>query len=464
MLPDGLHIGLAAWIAARRDSDDFPAWPALPFEARLVDLEALQTVQDLARAAEFARMVNFTPRKSTYAEPFATSRPLWRLHHEVLGRMVFAVRAWTAMEDEQWRAARARLWEEGTAGTPRMTAAFRLYEELRLAYQVLVDAGAGPSELAVAHAAWTAIGQKLEVEAALATINRLARRSSLPQAEAERLSLEPDRLPATVDGSYAATTFSPLSAVRDETWLQAEATLDELAAAVGDTEPREKWTAWRSARTGSVRFRYAVLDVHRAWFTGSLYQADDWRFDDESVASRGDGADGQIPAYVRSVYLVSLEDVRTGPRPLPPPPPPRFPRFPVVRDGVRPRPPTGIRPAVEGRLSLSAVPRPGVLVSAGRPVAAAEQPAPVVPAVLAEATRAPGVEWRPAPFGRLRVQTVDDFSHRVRIASTLVATHEPPEPSTGPAPGRAPVFVVGFGCVPVPASPQPNPAYQWTLP
>jgi hypothetical protein len=74
-------------------------------------------------------------------------------------------------------------------------------------------------------------------------------------------------------------------------------------------------------------------------------------------------------------------------------------------------------------------------------------------------TRAGALEWRPAPFGRLGVQTVADFSHRVVIASTLVATQDaPPEPATG----RAPVYVVGFGCVPVPASPRPNPAYQWT--
>ncbi|MFD2091137.1 hypothetical protein [Blastococcus deserti] len=464
MLPDGLHIGLAAWIAARREGDGFPAWPALPLETRLVDLEALQTVHDLARAAEFARMVNFLPQKGAYADPFGGTQPLWGLHRDLLGRMVFAVRAWTAAEDEQWRAARRILWEEGPDGSPRMTSAFRLYDELRLAYQQLVEAGAGAAELTVAHAAWTATGHKLEVEAALATINRLARRSSLPQAENERLSLEPDRLPATTDGSYAVTTFSPVSAVRVETWLTAEATLDELEAAVGDAQPRAKWTAWRSVRTGAVRFRYAVLDLHRAWFTGTLYRADDWRLGDGSVAAAGDGAGGQIPAYVRSVYLVSLEEVRTGPKPpLPDPRPPPFPRFPVVVDRVRPRP--GLHAPAESRLSLSEAPRAGVMVSASPPAPADVSVMPVHPVALAASTRAPDLEWHAAPLGRLRVATVADFSQRLTIATTLIAVQESSSaPSTGPVPPTAPVFVVGFGCVPLPASPQPNPAYQWTLP
>lgn len=447
MMPDGLHVGLAAWIDAQRAAGGFTTWPALPFGTRLLNVEAVRTMGDLSWAAEFARMVNFTPYKGRYAEPFAGSRPLWETHRDLLSRMVFAIRTWSAEEDREWAAARSALYETGPGGFPVMTPAFQLYDELRIAYRELAEAGADPAHLAAAYAAWATAGRRAEIDAALATIGRLARRSSLPQAEAERLALTPELLPATADGSYAATSFAPMSAVRDTSWLHAEASLDELAEALGEAEPKAKWTAWRAARTGSVQFRYAVLDIHRPWFTRTLYEADDWRLAGDAAASAGDGLTGELPAYVRSVYLVRVDDLKTDAKPPAPAQAPPI-RYPIPRPPFR-------RPVV-----VSAAPRPGVMVAARAPAPAA---VPVVSPALAVATRAPVLSARSVPFGRLQQVTMTDVTARLSIAHTLLARRTagtvPVEPDP-PTPAEA--FVVGFGCAPLPASPTPNPVYQWT--
>jgi hypothetical protein len=438
---------VAAWVNAQRGSDAFATWPAMPLPTELTVLETVQTMADLARAAEFARMVNFTPRKGKYAEPFTGKSPLWETHRRLLGRMLFAIRPWTAEEDAQFSAARAKLYVEGANGFPTMTPAFKLYDELRIAYDSLVAAGAGSAELAAAHAAWTLSGHKVEIEAALATVNRLARRSSVVEAEAERLALEPDRLLSTVDGSYAATTFSPLSAVREDAWLRAEATFDELDQAVGDAEPRGKWTAWRAARTGSLRFAYTALDLHRPWFTQTLYEADDWRFSDQSVAANGDGVGGEIPAYVRSVYVARVEDIRTDST------------APSEAGATPPWQPAG------PPLSLSHVAREGVATFAVRRRQSMEPPTvtPVINRSPVLATRAPGWAAREARFGRLERITLADVTDRISVANSVLAG-EPsaaPEIATG-EPARSPRYVVGFGCAALPTSPLPNPSYLWT--
>jgi hypothetical protein len=425
MVADGLHVGLAAWIGAQRAGDTFTTWPALPFGTRLLDVEAVQSMSDLTRAAELARMMNFTPRRGAYAEPFAGT-PLWDVHRTVLSRMDFAVRPWSAEEDTQWSAARSVLYETGPGGRPQPSAAWQLYDELRIAYTALQEAGAPEVELTAAFADWVAIGSKQRIEVALATILRLAQRSSLPQAVQEQLALAPERLLATADGSYAPTSFAPLSALRLSSWLAAQTTLDELEQAIGKAAPRDRWTAWRAVRTGSVRFRYAALEVNRPWFTSTLYRADDWRLPAGATVSGGDGTTGDLPAVVSVVYLARVDDVLTDPKPPQPRP------LPLPIGGL-------------GRLPM---PRAGVV---NRPVAATPSARPPIP--LAPATRAVGFTGRP-----LRLT---DVNLRLAVARHWLARRDnvpgPSVPTTNDE-----IYVVGFGCTALPAAPRPSAAYQWT--
>jgi hypothetical protein len=459
MVEEGLHIGLAAWIDAQREGGGFPVWPALPFATRLVHLEDVQTMHDLVQASEFSRMVNFVPRLGRYAESFVTSSVIWEIHRDLLERMIFAVRAWTLKEDADWKAARATLYDYAPPnGLPTMTQAFRLYDEYRIAYADLLAATADPAELAAAHASWIAVGHKLEIEAALATINRLAQRSSLPEAEAERLALEQSRLLATGDASYAPTAFSPLSAVSEDNWLSAETTIEELEHAIGDAEPRAKWAAWRVARSGSVQFHYAILDIRRPWFTRALYEADDWRLDDESTVSKGDGVGGELPAFVASVYCVKIDELRTGPKPL------------LTGSGNANTPVASTigqarllgmsRRSIGNGLSLSQVPREGVMATASTHHFPVPTTAPVVTPMLAQSTRVPSLQLREAPFGRVERVGISDFLSRLLLADAVISGQVEPDNAAA----SSEIYVVGFGCTRMPTSPLPNPGYQWTTP
>jgi hypothetical protein len=216
-----------------------------------------------------------------------------------------------------------------------------------------------------------------------------------------------------------------------------------------------------------VQFRYAVLDVRRSWFTRNIYEADDWRLrkDDQSV-SQGDGVGGEIPAYVSSVYLVKLEELRTDVKPSPPgrPVTPRPLPFPVLVGGIKPavsRPGTQpvIRPAIASHLSLAAGPRAGVLRNSVALEARPRATTHVAANPLARATRLPGVQLRNARFGAIQRIHMADIRSRLTLAGGLVADGS--RPPTGTSTPSREIYVVGFGCHRLPASPTPNPNYQW---
>ena len=443
-MQDGLHVGLAAWVGKQRVEDDFVVWPALPLPAELDGIEKVATMVDLARVAEFAQLVNFVPRNGTYATPFNAAQRLWVVHRDLLQRMAFAMRTWTAAENTEWNRAVSRLYETGGGESPRMTREYRRYEECRVAYTDLLASGATPEELTQAYAEW-AVNGKVEIEAALATVSRLAQRSTAPQAAEQQTLLDPAFLPSTSDGSYAATEFAPLSATRPKTWLAAKVTFNDLELAIGSRGPKEKWSAWRNTRSGTVGFRFVALDLRRSWFSQGIYEADDWRLSGEPV-SFGDGIHGQLPAYVSSVYLVIVDEVRVDPRPK-----------------INPEsPPIFIPPHLPNKLKLKTMrlqdadhkfitrsartlftspqPRRGVVLPSTSVL-----PEPILPP--------PGRQNWLVPSLPVRVV----LAERLALAEAIVTQAERTEL---PRPVVA-SFVVGFGCTTLPKSPNPNPSYQW---
>lgn len=447
-MQDGLHVGLAAWVSAQRKSPGFVVWPSIPFSVEPTLLENAATMANLKKVAEFARMVNFQPAKGQYAEPFATAATVWEVHRALLEDMEFATRPWTQAESEAWQHARSVLYETGPEGAVTSSSAYRLYDEYRIAYGELLAAGASAEELQKLLADWSVLGQKVEVEAAVAAIGRLAQRSSIPTANAALTSLNPTLLLSTDDDSYAPTSFAPLSAIDPTTWLKAEATLEQLGQAVGDQSPRGKWDAWRGARTGMVRFSFTSLEIRRPWFDSDLYEADDWRLRSRGNVSTGNGVDGELPAIVVSVYLVRLEDVRiAGNPPVSTPPPvvvlpPNFVR--TVPTEIRRHPSVATRiPPV--RSLPKAVKQSPIRLNASSALSGAER-------VL----QLPTLHSRSAVYGRVNLLTQVDAQRRLNLATAIIGTN-PPQPPAEPAP----VYVVGFGCQALPASPQPNPQYLW---
>ena len=85
---------------------------------------------------------------------------------------------------------------------------------------------------------------------------------------------------------------------------------------------------------------------------------------------------------------------------------------------------------------------------------------PVIRRVI-QPVRSP--EWHALPLGRVRRLHVADLVHRVAIATDALTPRSAPLDGFESTAELATTYAVGFGCEPVPASPTPNPDYQWTL-
>lgn len=457
MMQNGLHIGLAAWINAQRNSGSFAVYPASPVPAALADLDSAKDASDIAKAAEFARLVNFVPRQGEVADVFSASTVLWDVHRETLGRMDFAAEPWTGAERAEYQAARDTLYKIDPDGRPSPYSTLLLYEEMKSAMQDLKDGGGSPVEVAQALANWIVIGFKLQVEDALEVIVRLSGRSSRNLAENERASLAPERLLVRGDLSFAPTYFAPISALARETWMEAKLSFDDIDSVVGSGPERAKWTAFRANRVGEVSFNYMVLRCLRPWYTAPLYRADDWKISGgDTRVSQGNGNEGLIPAYVDAVYLVSVKDVTTRPnRPRTPPL-----RLPPLGD-IRVAPMPVVRPA-PGDIPQPAIPFLRKAVGKLRPLAeplVLDQVQPTLQAGGALHLPIDDAHFTRARVGELRRVSVVDVGQRVALAQ-LFLEGKPWFPP--PAQVEPQIYVVGFGCEKIPFSPNPNLNYRWS--
>jgi hypothetical protein len=463
MMQDGLHIGLAAWINVQRNTGSFAVYPDSPIPAALADLDSVKDTSDLAKAAEFARLVNFVPRQGEVADVFSASTVLWEVHWDILGRMDFATEPWTTAERAQYQAARDTLYTTDSAGRPAPSEKLLLYEEMKSAYQDLQDGGGSATEIAQALANWMVLGFKQAVEDALEVIVRLSGRSSRNLAQNERASLEPERLLLRGDLSFAPTYFAPISALARETWMEAKVSFKDLDDTVGNSPVSGKWKAYLANRVGDVSFDYIVLRCLRPWYTLALYRADDWRFSAGGMSvSKGNGSEGLMPAYVDAVYLVSVKDVTIKPNwPRTPPIflPPRAAALALAeRPSVSrpilqakslgdPGPSTGgVGKAVNTPLAISAVSTSIGSLSAPEPNRLLTAPTPA-----SQFTRARVGELR-------RVTAVDVNQRYMRAQMFLAGTAQPPPPAAE----ERQIYVAGFGCEKIPFSPNPNVNYRWS--
>jgi hypothetical protein len=461
MMQSGLHVGLAAWINEQQNRDGFAVYPTVPTPTSLVDLGVIRDARDLAKAAEFARLVNFVPRQGQIADVFSSSEILWQLHREILHRMDHATSPWSNAEQQEYRAARDLLYMIDSSGMLTPSAKYLLFEEMRNAYHDLQTTGGSAEDLAQALAKWALAGHKQEVENALETISRLMSRSTRNQAEDERLSLDDVRLVRHADLAFAPTYFAPISAISQDSWLAVSISFAEIERAVGSDPASSLWRAFAVNRSGTVSFEYIVLNCLRPWFTSSLYQADDWRTQsDVDVVSQGNGRDGQLPAYVDTVYLVCVKDVTIQPT-TPVWPVVSFPVAHVVNAGpllaaIEPKSlvnAESVPGVMRGRLSNEALPRTGVVA------ASAEMPIKREPTIL----RLPEVEdsRQLKMSGAYQKITTAKLNDRFVLANTLLTSNDPPMVTSPPQSNAPQIYVAGFGCKKIPLAPNPNPNYQW---
>ncbi len=496
-MQNGLNIGIGSWIDARQSASALPAFPttAIPFELR--HFGDLSTPADLARAVELSLLANRVDNGGTVYESNAIPAYLWERHRQTVGTMESALSTLSTAEREALARADAVLFGlDGFSISERYT----IYMETRRIHEDMVLQGASPSEVNGAYQDWVVLGHKVEVEAALATKVTLGRGTSRLKAadDVSRIELALGSLGGEVP--IAPTLFTPISAVSTEHWTEAEVDLQALEDAI---RPQVSLTAWRQFRqnkNGKVRFRFATIELMRAWFSVSIYEADDWRLPagSQTVVADGLGHEGQLPAYFSRLYMAQILEIRNEPvRPTPPIDRPPIILPPIVRPRIE-RPPI-IRPQIGGlpgtlhdlRISQKSIAlRPTPVRAMRGPTALAAESA--ANAGASSDTRVRGVTRRNVTVGttasrrpataviaqqgisRLdlvphqligvtgRISKIEKInaitaSNRLSYAQILIATTanqpSPPQDNT--------TYLVGFGRTNLPACPNPNPNYQW---
>ena len=410
----------------------------------------LAQFEDEFRQAELVRIANLVPKKGKIAEPFGPGAPLWEQMLDVLDRMVFARRALTDPEAATLESARKVLYLDG--GTGGLSPRFRAYLEMRSVVQTLQESGAAVEVQQAALTDWLTLGFKNEIEQALADVIRLAARSSVVEAMSCRAQLDDSRLLSAGDITYAPTSFYPMSAASSQTWAIAEVPLDELSSCAARTFPSSSVT-FGSASLARCRFAFSMIETVRPWPFAQLLSRDDWKLFTGENASLGDGVHGTIPAYVQTLYAASVIGLSATPTPSP--------RIPA--DQLQLALPRGGTP-----LRITALPRIAKRsdVSLGGDIAdgvRAGQIAVRDPSPLASL----GTVQRPRDMALVRrfqipLNRSEWLARLDNLQSGRPVLHgDEPGGGTAPIDLASGANIVGFGCVVVPASPQPNEQYQW---
>lgn len=443
-------MAIAAWIDQRRAYEGFAVVPAIPVQLDPASILPLAQFHDEFRQAELVRMANLVPKKGKVAEPFGPSAPLWEQMLDVLDRMVFARRALTDPEAASLESARKVLYLDG--GTGGLSPRFGAYLEMRSVVQTLQDSGAAEEVQQAALSDWLTIGFKNEIEQALADVIRLAARSSVMEAMSCRAQLDDSRLLSAGDITYAPTSFYPFSAASAQTWAVAEVPLNELSSCAARTFPSSS-VSFGSASAATCRFAFATIETLRPWPVAQLLSRDDWKLSTGERASFGDGIRGTVPAYVQTLYAASVIALGPTPAPWPRIPADQLPN-PLPRLGAPRR--VATLPRIEKR---SDVPLGGDISNGVRtgPITVGDL-SPVVSL---------GTVLRPRDMALARrFQTPLNRSEWLARLDNL-QSGRPVLHGDEQGGGTAPIdlargaSVVGFGCVVVPASPQPNEQYQW---
>lgn len=461
----GLHIGLAAWINEQEKNDHFFVCPSTPQPINLVNLEGIQDVHDLAQAAEFARLTNFIPRQGRAADIYDASSILWRTHRNVLARMDFASEPWTSTEQAAYEAAKKILYIIEADQLPKLSNKYILYLEMKNIYQDLVSSEGSPEDIQLALSNWMVIGHKQEVENALETISRLSHRSSILNAENTKFALSEDPpghgLRLFGDLPFAPVYFAPISAINRATWMEAKISFDDIDQIMKSNPLKNQWRAFRTNRSGEIRFDYIALKCIRPWFDPLIYQADDWRYDDEGVSvSKGNGVDGLLPAYVSTIYLAGLKELNTNSEPKREYTPPNTS---VISNQINI---ANINNAFRAKnIGDQFVPSSGVVNRSANKTLSLNRSSVNRFRLISNQVSRPQIQLNELRYNKLnagyiRQLTTRDSNLRISIAQAILGqrTNTPQQDNE---PINTSVFVAGFGCEKIPFAPNPNPTYTW---
>lgn len=462
-MQQGLNIGIGAWIAQQAGVNTLPVLPAsaIAFSPRALSL--LETPEDWASAGELSHLANRVVGAGCAYDSDPIPTPLWTLHENLLNRMEVAVSTLSTAERNALAAAdTVLLAADGLTPSPR----YQLYLEYKHLHEELVLQHAPTEAISFAFSEWVTFGHKQAVEEALATKTRLSRNTTLLTARQDVQQIDLALQTSGSEVPFAPTFFAPVSASSAQHWLEAEVDLQVLEDALPPEAPWNLWRQFRANRTGSVRLRFAVLELLRPWFSADLYAARDWKLPshagEEALVADGIGKTGKLPSYLSRVYVAQVLDVRLQSAD---PPAGTTPPLPVV-----------IHAGVLLQHSFaSGVVKPlfNTLPRTLNPDTVRLLPAMTIPLKPVVKTRpawnnmllAQGVLTQGVAGKLARIHKLDSMaaSGRLQLANQLLE----PVPANTPAPvpqppPQASTYIVGFGRTHLPYCPDPNPHFQWS--
>lgn len=468
----GLHMGLASWINDMRKSDHFLNCPATPKQIKLVDLETVHTMQEQGNVLDFSTMTNFIPKRGM---PIDSSTNLWRAHRDIIRQMDFANEPWNDIDRTEYSQAISILYDEDSTGMPMLSQDHIFYNEMKSTYEAVVSSGADTATINQAMTDWTHVGKKALIENAFSTISRLMAISSIEKASTESMSLEePAGIALNYYGSthFAPVHFSPISAISEDTWMEAELSFQELDKYVSKTIYKGNWNGFKANRDGRVLFDYVILECNRTWFTQSLYENDDWNLGDSQIVSTGDGKEGLLPAYVNTVYLVKIKNISYKPVSKPSIKPQKLGHIhsynklgALLLTKIKANKNLG---AVRSRSNVT-LPKSvgsralGVAGNKQRPARANILSTAIKPNKLnVLLTAQPIAKYSVIRNSELlRKITVEDLASRLNVANRLLGNNSGKREAVSPNENSQGTYIVGFGCKKTPLSPNPNPSYSW---
>ena len=473
----GLNVGIGSWIDTQKGGTGSPVFPAIAIPFELRHLSALETSEDLARAAELALLANRSSGSGSDYEVGGVPKYLWEQHRGNISNMIVALSTLTEEQKNQLQNADAVLYTpDGYAPSD----AYVLYNETREIYQNLVAQGADAADVEHAYTNWTTLGHKSVIEEAIAVKLSLSQTTSrvVAQNDVSRIEMALSSLGGFAP--YVPTTFTPISASSTEHWTEAEVDFQALEDAIRSEDARSRWKQFRAKRKGIVSFRFAAVNLIRPWFTTGIYEADDWRLDDShEIVASGNGQSGTLPSYISHLYLAQVSEVRYQSPSKPKPQRPSLTlhsagtssvnmmaRFPSRARDAGTQSTNSVRPLLSyGKLSVGTASslKRGVRVTAhgGNKGNVPKLPTTIRPALVSRLESKPhfrlGSNGRFALIGRLN--RVDIANRLSFVQSQLVSTglDEADEQTSGDSAS----YIVGFGRTNLPRCPNPNPNYDW---
>ena len=323
---------------------------ALPFENEELRLMAsTQASGDDARralsaAADFAVLANYVPAVSSLWSQ--DGRLLWDAYAQVLGRgqVQVAQPRLTDGEIERLKAAEDLLHDRET-GTP--TSTYERYRALQEAYlqarerlaaasltaehsddpefaaQARTEETRLAAEAEAALDAWRMHGARSEVEAALATVERLTGLSLEVEFQAAADRLQRARRTGLNPGvdTFYDTGYLPRGLFgADAVWTKLEldaSEIDALARAANDRDPELQAFSDDDEEIEIRRLSVELgrAEVVRPWFDLNLLTSRSWRWrgDLPPLSDGGEPPEGSLPAYVTAMIFVRNLEIELVP-------------------------------------------------------------------------------------------------------------------------------------------------------